>query len=75
MRERGPIVVINPRSDAAFVTMTEELVVAGTHSAPELQRQLRDKYPRAVVRERGLAGETRATWYVYREGTWVPRES
>jgi hypothetical protein len=68
------MLIINPRSDTVFVTMAEKLVMAGTPSASDLQRELRDKYPRAVVRERGLSSE-RTTWYVYREGIWVPSES
>jgi hypothetical protein len=68
------MLIINPRSDIVFVTMVEKFVMAGTPGASELQRKLRDKYPRVVVRERGLAGEA-TTWYVYREGTWVPSES
>jgi hypothetical protein len=75
MQARRPVVVINPRSDATFVALTEELMMAGMPTISDLERQLRNQYPRAVVRERGLAGESTTTWYVYREGTWVPSET
>ena len=75
MRAPGPILIVNPRSDAAFVAMVEELVASGTEGAAALEQRLRETYPRAVVRERGLAGEATTTWYVYREGTWIPSET
>lgn len=43
----------------------------GAESAAAFETRLRTRYPRAGVRERGLAGEARATWYVYREGKWI----
>jgi hypothetical protein len=70
-----PILVINPRSDGRFVQEVQSLAEGGIDSPSEMQRFLRDRYPRAVVRERELDGEQRRTWYVYREGTWVPSET
>ena len=68
-----PILVVNPRPDTAFVTLAEELVRAGAETPLALEKQLRARYPRAVVRERNLHGEA-PTWYVYREGTWIASE-
>lgn len=70
-----PLLIINPRSDDRFVTEVELLAEDGVIAASDLQRLLRDRYPRALVRERELDGEQRPTWYVYREGTWVPSET
>ena len=72
MRARGPFLIVNPSSDTAFAATAHQLLRDGA-SASELQQQLREKYPNAVVRERGLATEA-PTWYVYREGSWVPSE-
>jgi hypothetical protein len=63
--------IINPREDAAFVAFVEEQYRTGPTSASALEARLRTQYPLASVRERGLAGEAGATWYVYREGRWI----
>ena len=63
--------IINPRQDGAFVEFVEREFRAGPPSAAEFQARLRTQYPLASVRERGLAGEARTTWYVYREGRWI----
>lgn len=67
-----PVLVINPASDEAFARRAKEHL---DHlAAPaELQARLRSTYPHAIVRSRGLAGESE-TWYVYRDGHWVPPE-
>jgi hypothetical protein len=70
-----PILVINPRSDASFVGFVENLTANPETSLDEFQRTLRERYPAALVRERDLSGERRSTWYVYREGAWIPNES
>jgi hypothetical protein len=67
-----PTLIINPRGDQDFVALVEREFRAGPTSAAAFQAQLRTEYPLASVRERGLAGEARATWYVYREGRWIP---
>lgn len=69
-----PTLVLNPRTDADFDALAERIVRDGVESAEALEAALREQYPRTVVRERGLAHEA-TTWYVYREGTWVPTES
>lgn len=67
-----PILVVNPRSDAVFVALAEQLV--GEADGPEaLELLLRERYPLVVVRERDLQAEA-PTWYVYREGRWIPSE-
>lgn len=63
---------LNPRSDASFVRLVEEAMAAGVGTPQELQARLRAVYPAAVVRERGLQGDTEPIWYVYRDGRWVP---
>jgi hypothetical protein len=66
-----PVLVVNPRSDESFVNLAEDLV-GEADSPAELQAALRKTYPRTVVRQRVLAGEPTAVWYVYREGSWTP---
>lgn len=61
-----------PTSDLAFA----EYVAATSEkhprtSAAEFERLLRRIFPRVVVRERSLSGET-PSWYVYRDGAWRP---
>ena len=67
-----PILVINPRSDEAFVEAAKALVDQGATRIEDLERELRGRYPKVRVRARSLSGEADETWYVYREGTWVP---
>ena len=74
MAARDPILIVNPRSDEGFVALVQELQNR-VLTAADLERELRKAYPRASVRERDLAGESRATWYVYREGKWVTSET
>jgi hypothetical protein len=66
-----PALVTNPSDDATFAAHVERLVERGAASPPELERGLRDVYPRATVHQRELAGERILVWYVYREGHWV----
>lgn len=65
-----PTLVINPISDEEFAWRVRDVVGEGVVSPGALEDALRDRYPRVVVRERGLQAEA-PTWYVYREGTWV----
>ena len=68
-----PILIINPTTDAAFVRCVETLATDATE--PEsLQSALREYYPHAVVRDRGLSSE-REAWYVYRDGRWTSEGS
>ncbi|HJP88367.1 MAG TPA: hypothetical protein VJ850_04970 [Candidatus Limnocylindrales bacterium] len=64
-----------PSADEAFrkfVQRTHER----THpeSPGAFEHRLRQTYPRALVRERGLAGEV-PSWYVYRDGAWRAADS
>ena len=70
-----PILIINPRSDGAFVASAEKLLAADPPTAAAMEAALRVEYPRATVRERDLADEAATTWYVYREGRWIPNET
>jgi hypothetical protein len=75
MTKGEPTLIINPRSDEAFVAFVQDEFRAGAPSVDAFETRLRGRYPRASVRERGLAGEAPATWYVYREGKWTTSES
>jgi hypothetical protein len=66
-----PALVLNPRSDDTFVNDAHALIGDGVESPDAMERALRARYPDAVVHERVLSGESSATWYVYREGSWV----
>ncbi len=63
---------LNPRSDASFVGFVEDTMREGISSPQELEARLREVYPAAVVRERGLSGDLAPIWYVYRDGHWTP---
>jgi hypothetical protein len=67
-----PILVINPRSDDVFGNAAKARVDEGVARIEDLERALQGRYPAVRVRARSLSGEADATWYVYREGTWVP---
>jgi len=69
-----PALVINPGSDTAFMNAADRQVANGIESAIEMERVLQETFPRAVVRERSISGERYPTWYVYRDGSWVPNE-
>ena len=66
-----PVLIVNPRDDAEFVSFVQRHVDAGADSVAALQQSLRERYPAAVVRKRELSGERDVVWYVYREGRWV----
>ena len=71
-----PTLIINPRGDEAFVLFVQdEFRASSSSSAVAFEARLRTRYPLASVRERGLAGETSATWYIYREGRWISSET
>ena len=65
-----PILILNPVTDEAFAQRTLALAQKEPTTAA-LQAALRAFYPDAVVRSRGLADEAES-WYVYRDGHWVP---
>jgi len=68
--EPQPTLVLNPPDDRDFEAFVSR--VFGTGQASEqLERGLRARYPRAIVRPRDLAGERVQVWYVYRDGHWI----
>lgn len=68
-----PVLVVNPRADESFVKFVHEQLDGLLASDPAaLQSRLRERYPEAVVRARGLANEPSIIWYVYRDGRWTP---
>ena len=69
---RPPTLIVNPADDADF-RRDADAALRGGGSAGDLQERLRRDHPRAVVREREIAGEVRVVWYVYRDGHWVSR--
>ena len=69
-----PVLIVNPRSDEDFVAFAQERLATEPATAEAMEAALRVQYPRASVRERGLATEV-TTWYVYREGRWIPSET
>jgi len=74
MAPERPLLIANPHSDSEFRALAEGLVHDAVTQASELEEALRQRYPHVLVRERNLSAE-RATWYVYREGSWVPNET
>jgi hypothetical protein len=62
--------VINPLSDVEFVALVHVLEHDAV-SPSDLQTKLRLEYPRTIVRQRDLSGETTTVWYVYRDGAWT----
>lgn len=67
-----PIVILNPRSDARFVELVNQLMADAIGEPAELQSGLRAEFPEAVVRRRELSSEPTEVWYVYRDGHWTP---
>ena len=68
------MLIVNPRSDEEFLAFAHRELATGADTAASFEVALRARYPRVKVRERGLATEP-ATWYVYREGRWIPSET
>ena len=50
------------------------VVLGGGLAGLAAARLLARHYPRVVVHERVLSGESLPTWYVYREGNWIPSD-
>ena len=80
-RSRGPrpasvvetvasLLTVNPADDSTFRTEVERCATLTTVPAV-LEALLRERYPRAIVRERGISDEPIPTLYVYRDGRWV----
>lgn len=68
-----PTLVLNPADDEEFRSAANHLVENGFVEPTVLQDRLRVRWPRAIVRQRELAGERLQMWYVYRDGHWVRR--
>jgi hypothetical protein len=51
------------------------MLLTGEWRPETLEAALRTRYPNALVRPRGLAGERTEVWYVYRDGHWIGRET
>ena len=66
-----PVLFLNPADDPLFRRCVDDAMAHALVGAGELQRRLRDEFPRAVVRPRDLASERLPVWYVYRDGQWV----
>lgn len=66
-----PTIIRNPPNDAEFRDAIDEMLAADVDDPVAAQEWLRQRYPRAVVRPRELAGERGVFWYVYREGRWT----
>jgi hypothetical protein len=69
-----PVIVANPPGDREFRALIDRFLVGGGGTPGELQAALRNRYAEAVVRQRGLAGESFEVWYVYRDGHWIRSE-
>lgn len=69
-KPKPPLLIVNPYDDEAFVLAANQALDAGAPSPEALEVALRARYPRVIVRERGLSQEP-AAWYVYREGSWI----
>ena len=65
------MLLLHPLDDEGFCRHAQELAAGDITSTGELQRRLRETYPLAVVRRRGLTGEPYDAWYVYRDGRWT----
>lgn len=66
-----PVLFLNPADDPAFRRSVDVAMAEASIGPSDLQRRLREEFPRAVVRPRDLASERLAVWYVYRDGHWV----
>ncbi len=70
-----PLLIVNPRSDSAFVDLLAELTTDTVADPTDLQERLRERYPEAIVRRRELSSERTEVWYVYRDGRWTPEST
>jgi PAS domain-containing protein len=65
-----PRIFTIPSDDTAFREHVDRMRHGNrAHRPEELEVRLRRLFPRVVVRERGLSGES-PSWYVYRDGGW-----
>jgi len=66
-----PTLILFPADDETFAVAAEQWIEDGSVMPEDLQAALRTRWPLALVRPRGLAGEHAAIWYVYRDGHWI----
>ena len=66
---RGVWLAVNPKADGVFAALAQRLAREAPDRAA-FERQLRVRYPAAVVRPRDLSGEPAPAFYVYRDGFW-----
>jgi PAS domain-containing protein len=70
LQANAPRILTIPSDDAAFREHVERMRRGDRARRPQdLEARLRRLFPRVVVRERGLSGES-PSWYVYRDGGW-----
>jgi PAS domain-containing protein len=71
---RGVVLLCFPPSDDVFAAAARRLLELSSARDPvALERELRQIYPRAVVRMRdAMASMTGPAWYVYRDGRYSP---
>lgn len=68
-----PVLVVNPRTDAAFAAFVREQIEGLTDDDPaNLELRLRERHPAAAVHVRLLSSEPMTVWYIYRDGHWTP---
>jgi hypothetical protein len=66
-----PTIIANPPGDRPFRGLIDGFLLSGGRRPEDLEVVLRARFPMAVVRPRGLAGEQFEVWYVYRDGHWI----
>lgn len=69
--DQRPTLILNPPGDEDFAAFARSALNGGVIDPTELQRRLRQRFPKSIVRPRGLSGERTEVWYVYRDGRWV----
>ena len=69
--ETRPTVIRNPAADTDFDKAVDELLDSGVVEAAAFEARLREHFPNVTVHARELEGEGNATWYAYREGSWI----
>jgi hypothetical protein len=70
-----PVLVVNPRTDIAFVAFVrEQFDHVGDGDPMALETRLRARHPAATVHARLLSSEPSTVWYVYRDGRWTYSE-
>ncbi len=70
-----PILILNPRSDTAFVEAVRAIETDQLAGPDDLAQRLRSACPGIVVRPRELSSERAVVWYVYRDGHWTSEGS